>query len=97
MKAKTDSNSKNFLIKKKSLFYFSIIFIEDEFHQSLNVTISVNNPSSSANLPSYKRQRTVHCQKQVSKKKKKKEEKRKERKRKREIKIVFLVSNNWSR
>jgi hypothetical protein len=68
MKAQTDSNGKNLLIKKR--IFISKIFIEDDFHQSLNVTISVNDPSSSSTTPPiYERQRTIHCQKQVSKKK----------------------------
>lgn len=71
MKVQTDSNGRNLLIKKKESF-FSKIFIEDDFHQSLNVTISVTDPSSSSTtLPIYERQRTIHCQKQVSKKKSK--------------------------
>jgi hypothetical protein len=41
-------------------------FIEDEFHQSINVTIAVNDSSSSSTQPNYERQRTIHCQKQVS-------------------------------
>lgn len=43
----------------------------NEFRQLLNVTIFVNDTSLSSNLPSYKRQRTIHCQKQVSKKEEK--------------------------
>jgi hypothetical protein len=62
MKPTTDINgTENYKSKKKKLF-----FIEDEIRQSLNVTISVNNPSSSSNSPIYERQRTIHCQKQVS-------------------------------
>jgi predicted PurR-regulated permease PerM len=40
--------------------------IIDEFHQSINVTIAVNDSSSSSTQPNYERQRTIHCQKQVS-------------------------------
>lgn len=42
------------------------MFIEDEFRQSINVTVSMNNPSASSNPQVYERQRTIHCQKQVS-------------------------------
>ncbi|CAF0721040.1 unnamed protein product [Adineta steineri] len=41
----------------------------DEFRQSINVTISINNPSLPSNLQTYERQRIIHCQKQVSNKK----------------------------
>ncbi|UJR38052.1 hypothetical protein I4U23_030734 [Adineta vaga] len=40
--------------------------LDDEFRQSINVTISRNNPSSSSNSSIYERQRMIHCQKQVS-------------------------------
>ncbi|CAF0975111.1 unnamed protein product [Adineta ricciae] len=40
--------------------------VSDEFRQSINVTVSMNNPSASSNPQVYERQRTIHCQKQVS-------------------------------
>ncbi|CAF1074573.1 unnamed protein product [Rotaria sp. Silwood1] len=45
--------------------------INDDFHQSVNVTVNMSYPSSPANKQSYERQRTIHCQKQVSNLKKK--------------------------
>ncbi|UJR08222.1 hypothetical protein I4U23_012495 [Adineta vaga] len=41
--------------------------MNEEFRQTINVNISVNNPSSKAQI--YVRQRTIHCQKQVRKRK----------------------------
>ncbi|CAF1022310.1 unnamed protein product [Rotaria sordida] len=41
----------------------------DDFHQVVNVSISMSNPSSSVKSQSYERQRKIHCQKQVSNKK----------------------------
>ncbi|CAF1444022.1 unnamed protein product [Adineta steineri] len=38
--------------------------INDEFRHLINVSIAVNNPSS--NTENYVRQRTIHCQRQVS-------------------------------
>jgi hypothetical protein len=65
MKTTTDSNGnkQRIFYLKNNLFSLSI---EDEFRQSLNVTISVRNPSPSTNLQVYYPQRTIHCQKQVS-------------------------------
>jgi hypothetical protein len=48
--------------KKKKIFFFFV----DEFHQSINVSISISNPS--LNVQVYVRQRTIHCQKKVSQK-----------------------------
>ena len=52
--------------KKKERRLLQWMFIEDEFRQSINVTVSMNNPSASSNPQVYECQRTIHCQKQVS-------------------------------
>jgi len=62
MKASTDINGIIDLYKKIN----SLLFLfPDEFRQLINVSIAVKNPS--ANARDYVGQRTIHCQKKVSK------------------------------
>jgi hypothetical protein len=62
MKASTDITGIINLYKK----LISLLFLfPDEFRQLINVSIAVKNPSANARV--YVGQRTIHCQKQVSK------------------------------
>lgn len=62
MKSTTDNNGEKRKIRRL-FFVFFLSFIKDEFRQTVNVTISVIKPSTPEK---YQRQRTIHCQKQVS-------------------------------
>lgn len=62
MKSTTDNNGEKRKIRRL-FFVFFLSFIKDEFRQTVNVTIYVKTPSTS---DEYHRQRTIHCQKQVS-------------------------------
>lgn len=68
MKPTTDINGKIGPILElfKNIFYLSKLFIKDDFYQTINVTVSMSDPSSLLKAQIYDRQRLIHCQKQVS-------------------------------